>query len=175
MIKNKKIGTTVLAHTGISTTRIGLGLAALGRPGYINLGHAADLNNNYDLEIMENHVHQVLDRAWDLGVRYFDVARSYGKAEQFLASWLSSRNIKASEVTVGSKWGYTYTADWEIDAAVHEVKDHNISLLDKQWRESHRLLGEWMKLYLQQTASLFPQIRRYLKDMMIFRGMFAWM
>lgn len=33
-----------LGKSGLRVTPIGLGLAALGRPGYINLGHADDLN-----------------------------------------------------------------------------------------------------------------------------------
>ena len=63
----------------------GLGLAALGRPGYINLGHAADLHADYDVAAMEGRAHAVLDAAHAAGVRYFDAARSYGRAEEFLA------------------------------------------------------------------------------------------
>ena len=33
----------------------------------------------------------VLDAAYSSGLRYVDVARSYGLAEQFLADWLDSR------------------------------------------------------------------------------------
>lgn len=149
MLNKKQLG-----NTGISTTCMGLGLAALGRPGYINLGHATDLNNSYDMAKMEKHCHFVLDKAWERGIRYFDAARSYGRAEQFLASWLRTRNIKATEITVGSKWGYTYTADWKIEALDHEVKEHSISVLDKQWHESNALLGEWLKLYQIHSATI---------------------
>ena len=65
-------------------TRIGLGLAALGRPGYINLGHQDDLRGNYDVGAMEGHAHKMLELAYQKGIRYFDAARSYGKVEQFL-------------------------------------------------------------------------------------------
>ena len=82
---------------------IGLGLAALGRPGYINLGHAADLGRNYDVAVMQSHAHAVLDAAWLEGVRYFDAARSYGRAEEFLDTWLRARQIPPAEVAVGSK------------------------------------------------------------------------
>ena len=70
-----------LGSTGLAVTPIGLGLAALGRPGYINLGHADDLKQQYDIVPMEAHAHRVLDAAWEAGVRYFDAARSYGRAE----------------------------------------------------------------------------------------------
>ena len=36
-----------LGKTGLMVSRIGLGMAALGRPGYINLGHAEDLEKDY--------------------------------------------------------------------------------------------------------------------------------
>ena len=62
--------------------------------------------------------------AWEAGVRYFDAARSYGRAEEFLASWLKARGISAEEIGVGSKWGYRYTANWQRQAEAHEVKDH---------------------------------------------------
>ena len=38
---------------------------------------------------MEARGHAVLDEAWAAGVRYFDAARSYGRAEEFLARWLA--------------------------------------------------------------------------------------
>src|SRR6266851_5501408 len=107
-----------LGDTGLVVSRIGLGLAALGRPGYINLGHASDLAGHTDPESMEVAAHAVLDAAYAGGARYFDAARSYGQAEAFLATWLKRRGLGPSEVTVGSKWGYTYAAEWRVDASV---------------------------------------------------------
>jgi aryl-alcohol dehydrogenase-like predicted oxidoreductase len=141
-------------QTGLRVTPIGLGLAALGRPGYINLGHAADLGQNYDVAAMEAHAHAVLDAAWQAGIRYFDAARSYGRAEQFLASWLHSRRVGSQEVVVGSKWGYTYTAGWRVDADKHELKEHTLPVLRKQIGESRALLGEYLKLYQIHSATL---------------------
>ena len=45
---------------------IGLGLAALGRPGYINLGHGDDIADS-SRERMERAAHAVLDAAYDGG------------------------------------------------------------------------------------------------------------
>jgi aryl-alcohol dehydrogenase-like predicted oxidoreductase len=135
-------------------TRVGLGLAALGRPGYINLGHASDLAGRTDVESMERRAHAVLDAAYDRGVRYFDAARSYGKAEAFLASWLDARQLGAGEVTVASKWGYTYTADWRVDADVHEVKDLSAATLRRQAAESLELLGPALSIYQIHSATL---------------------
>jgi aryl-alcohol dehydrogenase-like predicted oxidoreductase len=140
-----------LGGTGIQVTPIGLGLAALGRPGYINLGHGGDLAAGRDPDALRAHCHRVLDQAWDAGVRYFDAARSYGLSEDFLADWLARRGYRPA---VGSKWGYTYTADWRVDAPVHEVKDHGIAVLERQWTETRRLLGPWLRLYQIHSATL---------------------
>ena len=89
--------------------RLGLGMASLGRPGYINLGHASDLPAERTEEAVRQHAHTVLDEAFALGLRYIDCARSYGLSEQFVASWLAKRPDAAESVVVGSKWGYECT------------------------------------------------------------------
>lgn len=141
-------------QTGLEVTPLGLGLAALGRPGYINLKHSEDLGPYKDLASVEQHAHQVLDAAWEVGIRYFDAARSYGEAETFLADWLANRHISPDEVTIGSKWGYTYTADWQVNAEVHEVKEHSLSTLLRQRQESYQNLGRYLKLYQIHSATL---------------------
>lgn len=129
------------------TARVGLGLAALGRPAYITTGRDDDLGPDRTVAQMERRCHEVLDTAYDAGVRYVDVARSYGLAEAFLGSWLVSREIPHGALTVGSKWGYVYTGDWLIDAAVHEVKDHSVGTLRRQLVETREVLGDWLTLY----------------------------
>jgi aryl-alcohol dehydrogenase-like predicted oxidoreductase len=126
---------------------LGLGLAALGRPGYVTLNHSSDLGRRYDPATMESHAHDVLDAAFDAGIRYIDAARSYGRAEEFLASWLRKRGIKPGEIVVASKWGYTYTAAWSTSAAQHEVKDHSLAAFERQLAESTERLGRYLSLY----------------------------
>ena len=140
-------------NAGFNVTPLGLGLAALGRPGYINLGHADDLDRTYAVEAMEAHAHAVLDRAWEAGIRYIDAARSYGRAEVFLGSWLEARGLAPDALAVGSKWGYTYTAGWQVDAAVHEVKEHSLEVLERQWAESQERLGPHLDLYQIHSAT----------------------
>jgi aryl-alcohol dehydrogenase-like predicted oxidoreductase len=140
-----------LGNTGLNVSRFGLGLAALGRPGYINLGHAKDLQTT-DENKMEQQSHEVLSAAYEKGIRYFDVARSYGKAEKFLASWLKAN--QPSDVVIGSKWGYIYTADWQIEAEKHEVKEHSRENLEHQFIESTALLGQSLNLYQIHSATL---------------------
>ena len=143
-----------LGTTDLTVSPLGLGLAALGRPGYINLGHARDLQATYDKAAMQKHAHAVLDAAWQAGVRYFDAARSYGEAEQFLGSWLTARQVAPESVTIGSKWGYTYTAGWQVQADAHEVKEHSLAVLQKQWQQSRSRLGPHLDLYQIHSATL---------------------
>ena len=129
---------------------LSIGLAALGRPGYITTHHRRDLDGNYEPQEMEAHAHAVLDAAYAASVRYIDAARSYGRAEAFLASWLAQRALKPSDIIVASKWGYTYTADWHVDAAQHEVKDHSVAALRRQLAESRDQLGHTWR-YIRST------------------------
>ncbi len=141
----------------IFVTKIGLGMAALGRPGYINLGHDAHLGEDKSVEAMQNHANTVLDFAWQKGIRYFDTARSYGKGEQFLGDWMLSNQIHEPEINVGSKWGYTYTADWRVqvdDGEKHEVKEHSLAVLDRQLVESQDALPGHLDLYQIHSATL---------------------
>jgi aryl-alcohol dehydrogenase-like predicted oxidoreductase len=141
------------AHGRSQALRLGLGMAALGRPGYINLGHGEDYQDGRSVEAMQARAWQVLDAAWDAGVRYFDAARSYGRGEAFLGAWLAARQVPADAVTVASKWGYTYTADWQVDADRHEVKDHRLPVLERQWAETREHLGHWLDLYQIHSAT----------------------
>ncbi|MGW3290102.1 aldo/keto reductase [Streptomyces sp. NPDC001002] len=142
-----------LATATTPTCHIGLGLAAVGRPGYINLGREADLGENRGVDAMRRRTHELLDAAYAQGVRYFDAARSYGRSEEFLADWLHARP-DIDDVVVGSKWGYTYTAGWTTDAEKHEVKDHTVQTYDRQRGETAELLGDRLDLY--QIHSVTP-------------------
>jgi aryl-alcohol dehydrogenase-like predicted oxidoreductase len=133
-------------------SEIGLGLAALGRPAYINLGHAGDLGEDRSPDALRARTHEVLDHAYARGVRYLDAARSYGLAEDFLGSWLRRR--EPGGVFVASKWGYTYTAGWRIDAEDHEVKDLTVATLRRQLAETREHLGAWLQLYQIHSATL---------------------
>jgi aryl-alcohol dehydrogenase-like predicted oxidoreductase len=116
---------------------------------------------------MRRRTHEVLDAAYAAGIRYFDAARSYGRAEEFLADWLDDR----PDVVVGSKWGYTYVAGWRVDAKVHETKDHSAGTFDRQVAETRALLGERLDLYQihsvtpESSALTDPVLHRHLADL----------
>ena len=138
-------------HSSEQRERIGLGLAALGRPGYLNLGHGADLGEDRSVAALRRRAHAVLDAAYESGIRAFDAARSYGRAEEFLGQWLRSR--EPEDVIVSSKWGYVYTAGWRIDADPPEVKRHDAGTLRRQLSETRDRLGGWLSLYAIHSAT----------------------
>ena len=44
------------------------------------------------VDALRARAHEVLDFAYEAGIRDFDTARSYGRGEEFLGEWLRSRN-----------------------------------------------------------------------------------
>lgn len=137
---------------GLPVTRLGVGLAAIGRPAYITPQRGDDLGVDRAPQTLEAAAHDLLDAAYAAGVRYLDAARSYGRAEAFLASWLARR--APADVTVASKWGYTYVGEWQLDAAVHEVKDHGVDAFERQLAETRALLGDALAVYQIHSATL---------------------
>jgi aryl-alcohol dehydrogenase-like predicted oxidoreductase len=135
---------TRLAPAGPVVSRIGLGLAALGRPAYITSGRAGDLPDR-SVAGLAARTAEMLDAAYAMGITYFDAARSYGRAEEFLGAWLASRDHPAA--VAGSKWGYRYTGDWRMDAAQQEVKDHSLAMFTAQLKQTRALLGDRLALY----------------------------
>jgi aryl-alcohol dehydrogenase-like predicted oxidoreductase len=147
-------GVRPLGSTGLTVSRIGLGLAALGRPAYIDLGRDQDYGGDRAIARMEQRCHELLNAAYAAGVRYVDAARSYGLAEAFLAAWLRARGLSRDAVTVGSKWGYSYVGGWRLDAPVHEIKDLSVEALRRQIVETRTLLGDGLRLYQIHSATI---------------------
>ncbi len=129
---------------------LGLGLAALGRPEYINVGDIPTIDKTVD-GLRENMI-KVMDFAYKSGVRYFDAAPSYGKAEDFLFEWITSRGH--TDMVLDTKWGYTYIADWKLGhVGPHEIKDHSLKNLILQWQSSKNLLPN-LWIYQIHSATL---------------------
>lgn len=140
-----------LGAGGPPVTRLGLGLAALGRPAYITTSRAADLGGDRSVDAMAQRSFAVLDAAYAAGVRYVDTARSYGRAEQFLAHWLAARGV--TDLTIGSKWGYRYVGAWRMESPVHETKDHSLETFVAQWAETTATLGDAVAVYQVHSAT----------------------
>ncbi|MFD1016077.1 aldo/keto reductase [Winogradskyella rapida] len=134
----------------MSSTKIGLGLAALGRPDYINIRPEQPIDKS--VETFRDTALTVLDQAYQLGIRDFDVAPSYGLGESFLDFWNRSR--AHNHVTLSTKFGYTYVANWELGfSGKHEIKEHSLEKLNAQWEVSKSLLPN-LKIYQIHSATL---------------------
>jgi aryl-alcohol dehydrogenase-like predicted oxidoreductase len=142
-----------LGTSGLKVTRLGLGLAGVGRPAYLGAGRDLELGADRSVEFLERRTHELLDAAYAAGVRYVDAARSYGLSERFLGRWLSDRGRPPGDPAVGSKWGYTYVGDWSMEAGVNEVKDHSVDALRRQHAESRAELGDHLLLYQIHSAT----------------------
>ena len=116
--------------------KLGLGTAAIGRPQYINIRQKDSLL--FNRESFRQKGKDVLDRAYDLGVRYFDTAPGYGLAEELLIDWVEEKSDVSIELA--TKWGYTYIANFDPQAIKHEEKEHSLTKLNEQWKQSRRLL-----------------------------------
>lgn len=122
--------------------RIGLGMAALGRPGYINLERDTFLSSR-TVDGMQSQANKVIDELFrqcgeinkqgneEKCIPWLDCARSYGMSEKFVGEYLRSNNILPEDVYVSSKWGYTYVAEWKVELGEgepHEIKDHSLEV-----------------------------------------------
>src|SRR4029453_19630299 len=99
MGNRERVGARLLGSTGLTVSPIGLGLAPLGRPAYINLGRDQDYGRERAVAVMEQRCHEMLDAAYAAGVHYIDAARSYGLAEAFLGTWLNARRPPRDALT----------------------------------------------------------------------------
>lgn len=139
--------------------RMGLGMAALGRPGYINLDRASIFGSNArSIETMQSAANRVMDTLFEASeYPWLDCARSYGLSEKFVGEYLRAHKVSPGSVYVSSKWGYTYVADWKVSLespdAKHEIKDHSTESFLKQVQESNEHLGEYIDLYQIHSAT----------------------
>lgn len=159
-----------MVATSAILPRFGLGMAALGRPGYINLSRNqffddvdSDLNDvkRRSVDLMQEHANSVMETLINTSKEnsmypWFDCARSYGLSEKFVGEFLRSQHVQANEVVVSSKWGYSYVADWKIEletGSPHEVKDHSVGNFLKQIKETKEYVGEYIDLYQIHSAT----------------------
>lgn len=127
---------------------IGLGTAAIGRPQYINIRQ--ETQKDILLEDFKKQGYQALEHAYKKGIRYFDTAPGYGLAEKLVAEWLETKNDPS--IVIATKWGYTYTANFDPNAIQHEIKEHSLSKLNQQWENSKSLLPN-LKIYQIHSAT----------------------
>lgn len=130
--------------------KIGLGTAAIGRPHYINIRENLK-GQPFDKSQFIDDGKQMLSAAYQKGIRHFDTAPGYGIAEQILLEWIAENNI--SDISISTKWGYTYVANFDANAEVHEVKEHSIDKLNEQWEVSAQFLP-LLNIYQIHSATL---------------------
>ena len=129
--------------------RIGFGTAAIGRRSYINI--KADDSVFTNLTDFNNKGIELLNFAADSGITHFDTSSGYGIAEDMLLNFL--KDNKRENISVSTKWGYTYAANFESNPEKHEIKEHSLNKLNEQWEKS-KLLLPYLSAY--QIHSVTP-------------------
>lgn len=132
---------------------IGLGMAAIGRPQYINLKNTTNTVNPFDINSFKETAKKLLTTAYNSGIRHFDTAPGYGIAEEILAEWLNENNNEDESIFLSTKWGYTYVANFDPNAKIHEVKEHSLEKLNEQWVKSSKLFKN-IGIYQIHSATL---------------------
>lgn len=122
----------------LKKSTIGLGTAAIGRPLYINIKKKPTLENSiFNLDNFKQEGLQFLQTALQIGITHFDTSPGYGMAEDLLLEFLENNS---TPISISTKWGYTYVANFNNNASVHEVKEHSLSKLNEQWNKSKQFL-----------------------------------
>lgn len=129
---------------------LGLGTAAIGRPQYINI-KSLPSKGDFNIDDFSKEGKRILTEAYNNGVRYFDTAPGYGMAEKIILEWIA--DFQPKDINVSTKWGYTYVANFEPSASVHEVKEHSLRKLNEQWEVSQQLLP-FLNIYQIHSATL---------------------
>lgn len=129
---------------------IGLGTAAIGRPQYINIRSTSNAIKFEKFDFIDKGKN-LLSLAYKSGIRHFDTAPGYGIAEQILLEWLNETDH--NDVTISTKWGYTYVADFNPNATVHEVKEHSLAKLNEQWKHSMQFIP-LLNIYQIHSATM---------------------
>jgi len=86
-----------LGKTGLKVSAVGFGCG-----NFYSIGSAVSTfgkGNTID------EAFQILDKAWELGINYFDTANTYGggKSEEYLGEWLKLRKIPRNKVVISTK------------------------------------------------------------------------
>src|ERR1700730_6497779 len=87
-----------LGSTGLKVSRLGLGCG--------NFGGVGSAPAFYGMGESEDQAFELMDRAWDAGMNFFDTADAYGggRSETFIGRWLAAKGPRVrDQVLISSK------------------------------------------------------------------------
>ena len=86
----------------------------LGRSGplvsAIGLG-AMSIGGGYGQQVTTEENFKLLDRAWEIGERFWDTADVYSDSEDTIGAWFK-KSGKRSDIFIATKFGLHYDANW---------------------------------------------------------------
>ena len=125
-VKNKKtlIGMRPLGNTGIMISELGFGCASVWGKNMIT----------------DQQAQELFERAYDLGIRYFDTGHSYGNAEERIGKILkNSKIVKRENIVISTKFGtrlvngrlvHDVSPDWIKQSVSLSLERMGISYID---------------------------------------------
>jgi aryl-alcohol dehydrogenase-like predicted oxidoreductase len=123
--------------------QLGLGLIGIGKPWGYRVAEP----------LGETETQAFLEKAWRLGIRYFDTAASYGTSEERLGRFLKRlRPTERAELTIATKFGEHWDAE-----ALQPYVDHSYAALAASLERSMERLGRIDVLQLHKTT---PEVLR---------------
>ena len=128
---------TNLGRTGLKVSAIGLGCGNFG-----GMGSAPEL---FGKVATRDEAFAIMDRAWELGINYFDTANSYGggRSESFIGEWLKSKGHAVRDQLILSTKVYRSVGDGPNDQGLsrrHILQQIDVSL--------GRLGTDYLDLYI---------------------------
>ncbi|HET7376955.1 MAG TPA: aldo/keto reductase, partial [Anaerolineae bacterium] len=128
---------TNLGQTGLKISAIGLGCGNFG-----GMGSAPEL---FGKVATREEAFAIMDRAWELGINYFDTANSYGggRSESFIGEWLKNKGPAVRDQLILSTKVYRPVGDGPNDQGLsrrHILQQIDISL--------GRLGTDYLDLYI---------------------------
>lgn len=123
-IDKKMRGVRPLGNTGIEMTPLGFGCASVWSKNMIS----------------DEDAQKLFERAYELGIRYFDTGYSYGKAEERIGQILkTSEIVKRENIVISSKFGtkqvegkyvHDFTPEWMKESVNTSLRRMGIDSLD---------------------------------------------
>jgi aryl-alcohol dehydrogenase-like predicted oxidoreductase len=133
---------------------VGVGLAALGRPAYINIGRAEDFGSDRSVAQFERRCHQMLDAAYESGILYVDAARSYGPCRIISGQLALQTNTSDRRSDRRIEVGVFLRRRMANGRTRPRAEGPLCESLEEQIDESRAILGDYLKLYQIHSATL---------------------
>lgn len=147
--KNTEIELRTLGNTGINVTALGFGCASVWGKNMIT----------------DKQAQELFERAYALGIRYFDTGHSYGNAEERIGKILkTSKTVKRENIVISTKFGtriingklvHDVSADW-----VKKSVDLSLQRMGIDYIDCLQIHGPRIGDFTDELYELFNELKQ---------------